>query len=338
MPLDPDQRTRLLAAKARALVADASNVDASELAVTPFPGGALVRAATAAWCLLDEGAIRSFGAAMVLADRQGIATLHVMAESVETSGIVARRAEQFRDAPTVWRIEGRSLVPATSAPVPTPVEPSAAARELIGMLVAAGVEVTVEHGEIRGELRGLEIARVVESSEGTRLEVGVGRHDREAFTMVHGNLPTAKALESVIASVDAVRRVDAEAHPLRRLAPEGWLRWRLLQDPHLIGAQELRPVEPPTPRDSVKDIGASIAVGRDLAGQAVVVACSVGIDLDVVPTAADARVLNDPDARVVIVVPERDDHPATRRLAERLIGPSEVIGLSGEWRDRETAS
>ena len=337
MPLDPDQRTRLLAAKARALVAGASNVDGSDLRVTPFPGGALVRASTAAWCLLDDGAVRSLGPAMVLANREGLDTLNVMAESLETSGIVARRAEQFRNGPTVWRIEGRSLVPAIPATIPVPVEPSAAARELIGMLIDAGVDVTVEHGEIRGELRGLEIARVVESTEGTRLEVGVGRHDREAFTMVHGNLPTAKALESVITSVDAVRRTDAEAHPLRRLAPEGWLRWRLLQDPHLIGAKELVPVEPPTPRDSVKDVGASIAVGRDLDGQPIVVACSVGIDLDVVPTAADARVLNDPDARIVIVVPERDDHPATRRLAERLIGPAEVIGLSGEWRDRETA-
>ena len=338
MPLDPDQRTRLLAAKARALVADAASLDAAELVVTPFPGGALVRADDAAWCLLDDGAVRSLGAAMVLADRERFSTLHVMAESLETSGIVARRAEQFRNAPTVWRIEGRALVSAVPAALPAPVEPSAAARELIGMLIDAGVDVTVEHGEIRGELRGLEIARVVESSEGTRLEVGVGRHDREAFTMVHGNLPTAQALESVIASVDAVRRADAEAHPLRRLAPEGWLRWRLLQDPQLIGAAELRPAEPPLPRDSVKDVGASIAVGRDHAGQPIVVACSVGIDLDVVPTAADARVLNDPEAKIVIVVPERDDHPATRRLAERLIGPSEVIGLSGEWRDRETSS
>ena len=338
MPLDPDQRSRLLAAKARALVADASNADASEMRVTPFPGGALVRAATAAWCLLDDGAVRSFGAAMVLADREGIATLHVMAESAETSGIVARRAEQFRNAPTVWRIEGRSLVPAAPAPVPVPVEPSAAARELIGMLTAAGVDVTVEHGEIRGELRGLEIARVVESTEGTRLEVGVGRHDREAFTMVHGNLPTALALESVISSVDAVRRAEAEAHPLRHLAPEGWLRWRLVHDPQLIGARELRPVQPPLPRDSVKDVGASIAVGLDNDGASIVVACSVGVDLDVVPTAADARALNDPSARVMIVVPERDDHPATRRLASRLLEPAEVVGLSGEWRESETAS
>lgn len=332
MPLDSDQRTRLLAAKARALVSDATHRDASEFVTTPFPGGAIVRAEDSVWCLLDEGAVRSLGAAMVLAERQNIADVNVMAESIGTSGIVARRAAQFRDGPTVWRIEGRNLVPAAPASAPAPAEPSAAARELIGMLIEAGVEVSIEHGEIRGELRGLEIARVVESSEGTRLEVGVGRHDREAFTMVHGDLPTADALESVIASVDAVRRADAESHPLQRLAPEGWLRWRLLREPGLIGAQSLLPAEPPLPRDSVKDVGASIAIGRDDSGEPIVVACSVGIDLDVVPTAADARFLNDPSARLLIVVPERDDHPATRRLAARLNAPAEVIGLAGDWR------
>ena len=332
MPLDPDQRTRLLAAKARALVVDAFARDGESLTVVPFPNGAMVRDGSTAWVLLDDGAVRGLGPAMVLADREGLEALHVMAEAVDTVGVLARRAVQFRDAPKVWRVDGRSLVAAEPAPAPVPSEPSAAARELVGMLLAAGIDVTIEHGEIRGELRGLEIARVVESEDGTRLEVGVGRHDREAFTMVHGDLPTAQALDSVIASVDAVRRADAEAHPLRRLAPEGWLRWRVLQDPDLIGARDLAPAEPPVPRDSVKDVGASIAVGTDQGGQSMVVACSVGIDLDVVPTAADARALHDPDARVVIVVPERDDHPATRRLATRLLDPAEVIGVVGDWR------
>ncbi|MEX1217071.1 MAG: hypothetical protein WEA11_00970 [Acidimicrobiales bacterium] len=337
MPLDQNQRNRLLAAKARGLVAEATAIESSQLPTTPFPGGAVVRAADAVWCLLDDGEIRSFGAAMVLAERENISTVNIMAESHETSGVVARRAEQFRNSPRVWRIEGRSLVPAVAATVPTRVEPSTDARELIDMLVAAGVDVSIEHGEIRGELRGLEIARVVESTEGMRLEVGVGRHDREAFTMVHGNLPTAKALESVIASVATVRRSDAESHPLQRLAPEGWLRWRLMREPELIGASELRPVEPPIARDSVKDVGASMAVGIDTEGHPIVVACSVGIDLDVVPTAADARAINDPSARVMIVVPERDDHPATRRLADRLLGPAEVRAISGDWRGNETA-
>ena len=333
MPLDPDQRTRLLAAKARALVADATARDASELTVAPFPNGAIVRDGSTAWCLLDDGAARGLGPAMVLADRDGVEVLNVMAESAETSGVLARRAVQFRDGPRVWRIDGRSLVEAEPAPIPIPSEPSAEARALTGMLISAGADVTIEHGEIRGELRGLEIARVVESSEGTRLEVGVGRHDREAFTMVHGDLPTADALDAVLSSVSAARRADAEAHPLRRLAPEGWLRWRLLHDPSLIDADHLEAAEPPIPRDSVKDVGASIAVGTDRSGRSIVVACSVGIDLDVVPTAADARLLHDPDARLMIVVPERDDHPATRRLAARLSAPAEIVGVPGEWRD-----
>ena len=145
MPLDPNQRTRLLAAKARALVGDATGIEQSELRTTPFTGGAMVHVGEALWCLLDDGAIRSFGPAMVLADRESIETFHVMAESEATSGVLARRAAEFTNGPSVWRIEGRTLVAAAPAPIPVLVEPSAAARELIGMLVDAGVEVSVEH-------------------------------------------------------------------------------------------------------------------------------------------------------------------------------------------------
>ena len=156
MPLDPDQRTRLLAAKARGLVADATNVDASELRVTPFPGGALVRASSAAWCLLDDGAVRSLGPAMVLADREGFNTLNVMAESLETSGIVARRAEQFHNGPTVWRIEGRSLIPAipatvtsTPASISMPMSSRAAADGSTGTGTVAGIAGMSERPSIR---------------------------------------------------------------------------------------------------------------------------------------------------------------------------------------------
>ena len=118
MPLDPNQRTRLLAAKARALVGDATGIDQSELRTTPFIGGAMVHVGEALWCLLDDGAIRSFGPAMVLADRERFETFHVMAESEATSGVLARRAAQFTNGPSVWRIEGRTLVAAVPAPTP----------------------------------------------------------------------------------------------------------------------------------------------------------------------------------------------------------------------------
>ena len=57
-----------------------------------------------------------------------------------------------------------------------------------------------------------------------------------------------------------------------------------------------------------------------------VVVCSAGIDLDLVPFAADARdALGGPDARLLLAVPERDDHPVTRELAARLAVPAEVV-------------
>lgn len=335
MAPDDERRSRLLTAKARALVAEHLGVESSDLEAAPIPGGAQVRAPGATWVLLDE--VRALGTAFVVADRAGGTPFHLMAEAAagpapDVAGILARRAAQFVDGPVVWAIDGRSLSPAVAAPVPVPVEPSAAARALVGMLLEAGVDVTVEHGEIRGEVRGLEIARIVDGPEGARIEVGVGRHDREAFTMVHGDLPTADALRSVIASVDAVRRAEAEAHPLRRLAAEGWLRSQVMARPAVVGAVELHAAEPPLPRDSVKDVAASIAHGVDADGRAVVVACSVGIDLDLVPSAADARALLDPSARLVLLVPERDAHPVTERLAARLRDPATVVTVAGDWR------
>lgn len=335
MTPDDERRSRLLTVKARALVAEHLGEGSDALEVAPLPGGAQVRAGSALWVLLQD--VRALGAAFALADRAGATSLHVMADaptpgSPDVVGVLARRAAQFVDGPTVWSIDGRTLSPALPAPRPVPVEPSAAARALVGLLVDAGVDVTVEHGEIRGEVRGLEIARIVETSEGARVEVGVGRHDREAFTMVHGDLPTDAALRSVIASVEAVRRADAEAHPLRRLAAEGWLRSQVLERPELVGAVELRAAEPPLARDSVKDVAASIAHGIDADGAPVVVACSVGIDLDLVPSAADARALLDPTARLVMLVPERDAHPLTERLAARLREPATVVTVAGDWR------
>jgi hypothetical protein len=62
------------------------------------------------------------------------------------------------------------------------------------------------------------------------------------------------------------------------------------------------------------------------------VACSVGIDLDLVPTAAEMRALHAPGARLVLAVPARDDHPVTRRIASRLREPAEIVALPDDWR------
>jgi hypothetical protein len=165
------------------------------------------------------------------------------------------------------------------------------------------------------------------------LEVGVGHADRELTGMVHGNLPLAEQLDRVIEIVRAQRRVGAERHPLNQLAPERWLRAVLVADPARIDLTELHSAPPAVPRPNLRDPAIAMAVGVDRSGAQVVVACSVGVHLDLVPAAADARLtLAAADARLILVVPERDAHPVTRALAERLFAPAELIPLEGDWR------
>ncbi len=196
----------------------------------------------------------------------------------------------------------------------------------------AGIDVVVEHGVITGEVAGLEVARVVVDEQGARVEVGVGRHDREAFTMLHGEIPTPEALASVIETVRGFRRVGTTPHPLNRLGAERWLRCRVIADPSLVGATELVAVEGTLPRDGVKDVMAAAAVGTGVDGAPVVAVASVGIDLDLVPTAADVRSRVAPGARLVLVLPERDAHAVTRALAAALADPAEVVTQPGDWR------
>jgi hypothetical protein len=71
-----------------------------------------------------------------------------------------------------------------------------------------------------------------------------------------------------------------------------------------------------------------------------VVACAVGIAPDLVPAAADARAVLDatrddgPASTLLLAVPERDDHPAVRRVAARLTVPASVVAVPGDWRTR----
>jgi hypothetical protein len=58
----------------------------------------------------------------------------------------------------------------------------------------------------------------------------------------------------------------------------------------------------------------------------------VGVDLDLVPHAADVRGWWDPGAELLVVVPERDAHPVTGQLVERLHGPARLVTVPDGWR------
>jgi hypothetical protein len=280
---------------------------------------------------------------MVWADRRGVVDLHVLALAppagpAGAAGVLARQAGEFVPAPSVWSLDPSGPTVAEPAPVPARAE-APAPTELVDLLIDAGLEIVIEGGIVRGEVNGLEVARIVtgETTAGVpldapQLEVGVGKADRELTAMVHGALTPVAQLARVVEIVRAQRRPGADHHPLNQLVPERWLRAALCRRPDLVGLAALRPAEGARPRPNLSERDVAVARGETAGGEPVVVACAVGIALDLVPTAADARLALDPAARLVLAVPARDDHPGVRRLAARLRAPAEVVTVRDDWR------
>jgi hypothetical protein len=162
--------------------------------------------------------------------------------------------------------------------------------------------------------------------------VGVGKHDRHAQQLVWSDVPTHDALVAAVATVREHRRVDAPHHPLNRIAPERWLRALIVARPELAGARQLAPAPAPVERDDLRLPSPAAATGIDESDRPLVVVCSTGIDADLVPTAVDARLADGRAARLVLIVPERDDHPAHAALAAALVHPAEVHTVPDDWR------
>jgi hypothetical protein len=117
--------------------------------------------------------------------------------------------------------------------------------------------------------------------------------------------------------------------------PERWLRAAIVARPEVVGAAELRAVGSSLPRRTLGEEGVATAVGVDADGEPLVVVCSTGVYLDLVPSAADDRLTHAPDARLVLAVPARDAVPVTTELASRLLHPAEVHAVAGDWREPE---
>ncbi len=332
--VDSVRRQALLRTKLQALVAEHRGTnwpEAVDEAVTgTFPGGATLRAGTAGWVLAEDRPERALGGALVWSRRHGLSEVHVMAE--KAAGLLARRAATFVRPPPVWRIEGRSLTPAEpEPPVPEPPLPPEV-EGFADFLSEAGVEPVIEHGVLTGEVLGLEVARVVVDELGAFLEVGVGKHDRHAQRLMNQDRPPLETLVAAAKAVRALRNPEAPAHQVNRLSRERWLRSVLVARPAVVGASALAPVPSPAARTDLRQSLPAPAAGLDTEGRPVVVVCSTGIDVDLVPAAADVRLTDGRQARLILAVPEADDHPLIRDLAGALAEPAEIVAIPGDWR------
>lgn len=324
MTTDPQRRSALLGIKLAALVRDHLG-EGGVVSPGALVGGAALMRDDQAWVLADEHPARFLGPAMMWARQQGARQLHLLTET--DAGHLARRAAAFADAPMVWQVNGRALSRAEPAPLPDPPPLDPRLVPLFEVISAGGATPVVEHGVLTGEVAGLEVCRaeIDPHRDEVTLGVGVGAHDREAFAIMHGDIPTPEALARVVAAVTPHRQPGADPHPLNRLAAERALRHRLLSEPHLVDAAYLEAAPPPVPRGGVKEVWPAVAVGADAAGRSMVVVCSTGIDPDLVPFAVDAR---RPDDALVIAVPHRDAHPMTRALVDRVRSGARLVPIA----------
>jgi hypothetical protein len=343
-PDDRERHRRLLGVKLRTLVAEhrGTELDPGDLEPGSFPNGAALMEGAAAWVLIEGPAARALGPALAWAVRQGAQELQVVAES--DTGLLARRATQLSFPVAVWFAQGRSLLPAVAEPLPSPPAPAPDHLELVEVIEAAGASANVEHGVVFGEVFGLEVCRVVDEPTtghiaelgdvgpsalaaaqpigGVILEVGVGANDREAFRLLHGDMPTVDALSSVVDAVTTYRSPNAPQHPLNRLGQERYLRWQLEQDPSVVDMIEVTPAAPPVPRPNLKDPIPCVATGVDVNGDRHTIVCSVGVDVDLVGFLADVHA-GDRDP-VTVVLRERDRLGITEELLSLLTRPVSV--------------
>jgi hypothetical protein len=272
--------------------------------------------------LLDERPQSGLGPSLAWALRAGVDRVHVLAE--EGTGTLARRAEAFRLPIGIWHVAERALLPAIAEPLPALLEVPDGHEQFRTLIRDGGATPVAEHGVLIGEVRGLEVCRVVTDAVTgkARLEVGIGQHDREAFQMLHGDVPTVDALAKVVAAVVPHRRNGADPHPLNRLGREQVVRATLIDDPALIGASVVEPVPSPLPRRNLKDPQPCLA-DAVIDGRSITLVVSAGVDLDVVPFATDGRLATGQPTR--IVVPARDALPVQSEISGLLLDPIPVV-------------
>lgn len=328
MTIDPSQRAALRAAKLSALV-KARWGEAGRKPV-PFGAGAALVEGDRLWVLAEEDPERSLGAAIALGSRHQASSIHLLASA--GGGELARRSRAFVNNITVWSIDGVATVEAEPErfPVVEPVPELALVYEDI--FRAAGADPVREHGVLRAEVLGLEVARVAVDDTGAFLEVGVGKHDREAHRLAHGDRPPVESLAAAVKAVKERRRADALAHQVNQLAQSRWLRSLLMARPHVAGARSLWPIDPARPRSDLRVPSPAPAAGESLDGGPVLVVCSTGVDVDLVPSAADLQMADDRGPRLRIVVPAQDRHPLTVALVGRLRERADLVVVPDTWK------
>ena len=188
------------------------------------------------------------------------------------------------------------------------------------------LEKVYEFGTWSGEILGLEVLRVFDNE----IQVGVGKLDREANSLISRGKPVSDVLSSAVEIVRLSRNSESSLHPLSRLVRERWLRADAVANPREYGMESLILLEPLIERKSLRDSMPTAAMGFDEKGEKVLYVFSVGIDIRLVPFIADLMLLELPD-RVEVVIPNKDILVPIEKSLKFLNIPLTIRGVVGGW-------
>lgn len=321
--------------------------DGVELATAPLGTSAVGVCDRASYVLQEDVTPASFAAALVHASRQLADRLVLYAD--QGAPLAARLEQWFRpavgssSAPSVEvrAVEGAGSEPAGPDPMPVVLPGPVGAECLVDQLRGADLEVVLERGEWRGELLGLEVARIVRwpletGGDGElHIEAGVGRFDRDAAAAMHQGESPDEGLQRAIRIVSEHRYPGAPTHPLSVLARSRWMRSVALAAPELVGATDLAPLETTFAPDSVREERPAGALGHTTTGIPLLVVFGAGAALDLLPVATDTRELHLPGGLLRVVLLPRDHLRVVDELAAWAAtsgrGPVDLIEMEPPW-------
>ena len=324
MPLDEEQRLSLNRSKLRKILSGEKSQELGNLTDTSGNG---IRNNSTLWIIADEETPESLlGASLLELTTQDELDLVIFFENLQNAQVTQRRASILNPSPSIFFLSDGEPIPVEPIAIEARDNAQTAPSEFDELCLKFGLQSICECGTWKGEILGLEVMRVTNGE----IEVGVGKFDREANSLMGSGRPLSEVLASAVEIVSSSRNPESGFHPLSRLARERWLRADALADPEMFGFENLTCVDPPRERESLRETMPAAAIGIDKMGERVLIVFSVGVDICLVSFIADLILIERPD-RVEVVLPEKDILVPVEKCLNYLDVPLSIKGVAGGW-------
>ena len=322
--MEREQRLSLNRSKLRKILLKEDCQEIDSLIDTSGNG---LRGSSTLWVLADqETPEETLGASLLELTAHENLHLVIYFENLQDAQTTQRRSNALKPSPSIFFFSNGKVDQVEPALFDERkfVEPPL--PEFEELCLKFDLEKVYEFGTWSGEILGLEVLRVFDNE----IQVGVGKLDREANSLISRGKPVSDVLSSAVEIVRLSRNSESSLHPLSRLVRERWLRADAVANPREYGMESLILLEPLIERKSLRDSMPTAAMGFDEKGEKVLYVFSVGIDIRLVPFIADLMLLELPD-RVEVVIPNKDILVPIEKSLKFLNIPLTIRGVVGGW-------